>query len=246
MAKSCKDGRSLSPRVSYRKLDIEDGDRFDGRGVYYGATQLEAAMCSDEVVAIVGGGNSAGQAAVFLSSFAKHVFLLVRGPNLSSTMSKYLVSRIEASRKISLQTNTSVQTLDGEAHLQKICWQESVTGRISCDEIQHLFMMTGVDPNTDWLADCLALDGQRFIKTGADVMDSWRLKHLSRFLPSRRICLSLCGRRCAIRQHQTSRFGRRRGFDGDPVCSPDSCDSVADFRLVIRRLPTNVPRRSLE
>ena len=133
-------------------------------------------MCSDEVVAIVGGGNSAGQAAVFLSSFAKHVFLLVRGPNLSSTMSKYLVSRIEASRKISLQTNTSVQTLDGEAHLQKICWQESVTGRISCDEIQHLFMMTGVDPNTDWLADCLALDGQRFIKTGADVMDSWRLK----------------------------------------------------------------------
>jgi thioredoxin reductase (NADPH) len=159
----------------YRRLDIEGADRFDGKGVYYGATQLEAALCSDETVAIVGGGNSAGQAAVFLASFAKHVFLLVRGPNLRSTMSKYLVSRIEASEKISMETNTSVQSLAGEGHLEKICWRNSITGRTSCDDIQHLFMMTGVDPNTAWIGGCLALDGQNFIKTGADVTDTWQL-----------------------------------------------------------------------
>jgi thioredoxin reductase (NADPH) len=177
------DGRLLQGRTivvatgsRYRRLGIEGADRFDGRGVYYGATQLEAAMCSNEEVAIIGGGNSAGQAAVFLANFAKHVHLLVRGPNLRSTMSKYLVSRIEASKKISLQTDTTVQSLEGEAHLQRIYSRESVTGRAFCDAIQHLFMMTGVDPNTGWLGDCVALDRQQFIKTGADVMDSWKLK----------------------------------------------------------------------
>jgi len=103
------------------------------------------------------------------------VFLLVRGPNLRSTMSKYLVSRIEASEKISMETNTSVQSLAGEGHLEKICWRNSITGRTSCDDIQHLFMMTGVDPNTAWIGGCLALDGQNFIKTGADVTDTWQL-----------------------------------------------------------------------
>ena len=170
---SLDDGKVLQGRTivvaagsQYRRLDIEHVDRFDGKGVYYGATQLEAAMCSDEVVAIVGGGNSAGQAAVFLSDFAKHVLLFVRGPNLSSTMSKYLVSRIEASNKISLRTNTTVQLLEGEAHLERICLRESLTGRISWDEIQHLFMMTGVDPNTDWLGDSLALDGPKVHQDG--------------------------------------------------------------------------------
>src|SRR6202011_624411 len=177
------DGKVLQGRTvivatgsRYRGLGIEDADRFNGKGVYYGATQLEAAMCSDEEVAIVGGGNSAGQAAVFLASFAKHVHLIVRGPTLSSTMSKYLIARIEASNKISLRTDTTVQALEGDTHLQKIHWRQSVTGLTSCDSIQHLFIMTGVDPNTKWLGDCLVLDGQDFIKTGADVMDSWALK----------------------------------------------------------------------
>jgi thioredoxin reductase (NADPH) len=91
-------------------------------------------------------------------------------------MSKYLVSRIEASKKISLQTDTTVQELEGAAHLQRIYSRQSMTGRVSHDDIQHLFMMTGVDPNTSWLGDCVALDGQQFIKTGADVMESWMLK----------------------------------------------------------------------
>ncbi len=160
----------------YRKLGIEGADRFDGKGVYYGATQLEAAMCGDEEVAIVGGGNSAGQAAIFLSDFARHVHLLVRGPSLASTMSKYLISRIEASKKISLRTETTVQSLEGEDHLQKIYWRTCSEGGISCHSIQHLFMMAGAEPNTAWLGDCLALDSHDFIKTGADVLESWDLK----------------------------------------------------------------------
>ncbi|HXM98986.1 MAG TPA: FAD-dependent oxidoreductase [Candidatus Dormibacteraeota bacterium] len=177
------DGKVLQGRTvivatgsRYRGLGIEDADRFNGKGVYYGATQLEAAMCSDEEVAIVGGGNSAGQAAVFLSSFAKHVHLFVRGPSLSSTMSKYLIARIEASNKISLRTNTIIQALEGETDLEKIHWRQSLTGQISSDNIHHLFIMTGVDPNTRWLAGCLALDNRDFVRTGADVMDSWTLK----------------------------------------------------------------------
>ena len=104
----------------YRHLSVEGADRFDGNGVYYGATQLEAAMCRNEEVAIVVGGNSAGQAAVFLASFAKHVHLVVRGPNLSGTMSKYLISRIEASKNISLRTLTIIEGLEGEKRLERI------------------------------------------------------------------------------------------------------------------------------
>jgi thioredoxin reductase (NADPH) len=160
----------------YRKLDIESADRFDGKGVYYGATQLEAAMCGDEEVAIVGGGNAAGEAAVFLADFAKHVHLLVRGPNLSDTMSKYLVARIEASEKISLRTETTVQSLEGDGQLRKIHWRDSSTGLVSSHLIQHLFMMAGANPNTAWLGGCVALDSHNFIKTGADVLDAWTLK----------------------------------------------------------------------
>jgi thioredoxin reductase (NADPH) len=159
----------------YRHLSVEGADRFDGNGVYYGATQLEAAMCRDEEVAIVGGGNSAGQAAVFLESFAKHVHLVVTGPNLSATMSKYLISRIEASNNISLRTLTIIEGLEGENRLERIRWKDLRTEVMECPEIKHLFMMTGADPNTAWLADCVALDAQGFVKTGAGVMDGWKV-----------------------------------------------------------------------
>ncbi|MCU1323483.1 MAG: Thioredoxin reductase [Acidobacteriaceae bacterium] len=177
------DGSTLQARTiviatgsRYRPLGVDGANQFDGNGVYYGATQLEAPMCKDEEVAIVGGGNSAGQAAVFLAGFAKHIHLVVRGPNLNSTMSKYLVSRIEASKDISLRTLTTIEALEGESHLERIRWKCLKTDLHECHEIKHLFMMTGADPNTAWLGDCVALDAQGFVKTGMSVMNDWKLK----------------------------------------------------------------------
>jgi thioredoxin reductase (NADPH) len=165
----------IATGARYRRLSVEGADRFDGNGVYYGATPLEAAMCRNEEVAIVGGGNSAGQAAVFLASFAKHIHLLVRGSNLSSTMSKYLISRIEATKNISLRTLTIIEGLEGDKSLEQIRWKDLRTQAIEHHEIERLFMMTGGDPNTAWLGDCVALDAKGFVKTGAGVMDGWKL-----------------------------------------------------------------------
>lgn len=160
----------------YRKLDLPDIERFEGVGIYYGATQVEAPMCQDDVVAIVGGGNSAGQAAVFLAGFAKHVHLLVRGPGLAQTMSRYLIARIEASPDITVETSTTVESLAGDAHLERIRWRNGATGSSTAHEIRHLFMMTGADPNTAWLGSCLSLDAKRFIQTGPDISTGWPLR----------------------------------------------------------------------
>jgi thioredoxin reductase (NADPH) len=159
----------------YRKLDLPNVEQFEGVGIYYGATQVEAPMCRDNEVAIVGGGNSAGQAAIFLAGFARHVYLVVRGAELARTMSRYLISRIEASREITVQTGTTIEALEGNAHLERIRWRNAQTGSSETHEIHHLFLMTGADPNTAWLGGCLALDAKRFIKTGADIQTEWPL-----------------------------------------------------------------------
>jgi thioredoxin reductase (NADPH) len=171
-------GRSLivATGAQYRKLDLANLAQFEGVGVYYGATQVEAQVCSDQEVAIIGGGNSAGQAALFLSTVAKHVYLLVRGPGLSETMSRYLISRIEACPEITLKTFTEIEALEGNGHLERTHWRNTQTGeRHTCD-IQHLFLMTGACPNTAWLDGCVAMDSKQFIKTGADVGDKWPLR----------------------------------------------------------------------
>jgi thioredoxin reductase (NADPH) len=160
----------------YRKLDLPNVEQFEGVGIYYGATQVEAPMCRDNEVAIVGGGNSAGQASVFLAGFAKHVYLVVRGAELAKTMSRYLISRIEASREITVQTETTIEALEGNAHLERIRWRNAQTGSCETHEIHHLFLMTGADPNTAWLGGCLALDAKRFIQTGADIQTEWPLR----------------------------------------------------------------------
>jgi thioredoxin reductase (NADPH) len=177
------DGKTVQGRAiviasgsRYRKLNLPNHDRFEGVGIYYGATQVEAPMCRDEEVAIVGGGNSAGQAAVFLAGFAKHVYLLVRGSGLSETMSRYLISRIEASPEITLKTGATVEALEGDSHLERIRWKDAHTGSTATCAIRHLFLMTGADPNTAWLGECLALDDKRFIATGADTAERWPLK----------------------------------------------------------------------
>jgi thioredoxin reductase (NADPH) len=161
--------------AQYRKLNLPNLAQFEGQGVYYGATQVEAQICSDQEVAIVGGGNSAGQAAMFLSTVAKHVYLLVRGPGLSETMSRYLISRIEACPDITLKTWTEIEALEGNGHLQRTHWRNTRTGeRYTCN-VQHLFLMTGACPNTAWLNGCVEMDSKQFIKTGSDIADNWHL-----------------------------------------------------------------------
>ncbi len=111
---------------------------------------------------------------MFLSAHSKHVHLLVRGPGLSETMSRYLISRIEACKEITLRTWTEVEALEGDAHLERVRWRQTKTGPTDSHDIQHLFLMTGACPNTAWLQGCLELDAKQFIKTGAD-LDNWPL-----------------------------------------------------------------------
>jgi thioredoxin reductase (NADPH) len=159
----------------YRRLDLPNLSQFEGVGVYYGATHVEATVCRDEEVAVVGGGNSAGQAAVFLAGTAKHIYLVMRGPCLAKTMSRYLISRIEASPRITLMAWTRIEALEGETHLNRVRLHNTKTGASETRDIEHVFMMTGADPNTEWLRGSLALDAKGFIKTGAEVQDGWPL-----------------------------------------------------------------------
>src|SRR3984885_4690605 len=159
----------------YRRLDLPNLSQLEGVGVYYGATQVEATVCREEEVAVVGGGNSAGQAAVFLAGTAKHVYLVVRGPCLAKTMSRYLISRIEANPRITLMAWTTIEELEGDTHLKRVRLHNTKTGANETRDIQHVFMMTGADPNTEWLRGSLALDAKGFIKTGAEVQDGWPL-----------------------------------------------------------------------
>ncbi|MGP0074729.1 MAG: FAD-dependent oxidoreductase [Bryobacteraceae bacterium] len=160
--------------VEYRRLNLPNLRQFEGAGVYYGATPVEAQVCADREVAIVGGGNSAGQAAIFLSTVAKHVYLLVRGPGLSETMSRYLISRIEACPEITLKTFTEIEALEGNGHLERTHWRNTQTGERHTCETQHLFLMTGAVPNTTWLSGCVALDTKQFIKTGTELGTDWQ------------------------------------------------------------------------
>ena len=159
----------------YRRLDLPNLSQLEGVGVYYGATHVEATVCRDEEVAVVGGGNSAGQAAVFLAGTAKHVYLVVRGPCLAKTMSRYLISRIEANPRITLMVWTTIEALEGDTHLKRVRLHNTKTGANETRDFQHIFMMTGADPNTEWLRGSLALDAKGFIKTGAEVQDGWPL-----------------------------------------------------------------------
>ena len=159
----------IASGAEYRKPAIENLSRFDGAGIYYGATNMEAQLCVGDDVAIVGGGNSAGQAAVFLAKTARNVHILVRGPSLAETMSKYLVLRIEEHPRIFLHTHTQIVALEGNAELKRIQWRDDRTGEVQSHEIAHVFMMTGAVPNTGWLDRCIALDEKGFVKTGPDL-----------------------------------------------------------------------------
>src|SRR4029450_11507374 len=127
-------------------LHLENLSRFEGAGVYYGATHLEAQLCGGEDVIVVGGGNSSGQAAVFLAQTTRRVNVLVRSGGLAATMSRYLIRRIEETPNIELHTNTEVVTLDGNDHLERVTWRNNQTGQTDSRNIAHLFSMTGATP----------------------------------------------------------------------------------------------------
>ena len=159
----------IASGVRYRKLALARLADFEGAGVYYAATAMEAQLCENEEVIIVGGGNSAGQAAVFLADTAKHVHVLVRGDGLAATMSRYLIRRIDESPRITLHTRTEIQGLEGDSHLEQVRWRNATTGEVKTCVIRHVFLMTGAEPNTAWLEGCVALDDKGFVKTGTDL-----------------------------------------------------------------------------
>jgi len=170
------DGQSVPARTvviasgaQYRRLQLENLSRFEGAGVYYGATHLEAQLCGGEEVMVVGGGNSAGQAAVFLAQTTRRVFMLVRAEGLAKTMSRYLVRRIEETPNIELHTRTEVVALEGNDHLERVAWRNNQTGQTEPRNIAHLFSMTGAVPNSAWLGGCVVCDQRGFIKTGVDL-----------------------------------------------------------------------------
>jgi len=159
----------IATGAKYRKLPIENLSRFEGAGIYYGATFVEAQLCSGEEVIVVGGGNSAGQAAVFLAQTTNQVYMLVRGSGLADTISKYLIRRIEQTPNITFLTRTEITGFEGADHLERVTWRNVQFGQIEKKNIAHVFVMTGADPNTEWLNGCIVLDNQGFIKTGPDL-----------------------------------------------------------------------------
>ena len=159
----------IATGAEYRVPTIENLSEFKGVGVYYGATFMEAQLCRGEEVVVMGGGNSAGQAAVFLAQTAKRVHMLVRGSGLAESMSRYLIRRIEQNPAIVLRTHTEIVALEGSSHLERVRWRNDQTGKIETQDIRHVFVMTGAVPSTDWLVGCVALDAKGFIKTGPDL-----------------------------------------------------------------------------
>lgn len=160
----------IASGARYRRLDIANLAQFEGQSVHYWASPIEARLCAGQEVALVGAGNSAGQAAVYLASHVGKVWLLARGESLDASMSRYLVERIRAQSNIEVLTGTEIEALDGhEGNLATVRWRNRESGVATIHPIRHLFLFIGADPNTDWLANCnVALDARGFVRTGSD------------------------------------------------------------------------------
>ena len=169
----------IAAGAQYNKPKVENLEQFEGRGIYYAATFMEAQLCTGEEIIVIGGGNSAGQAAAFLAETVSKVYILVRGKALSETMSRYLIQRIDENPAIELQLQTEIAALAGDSHLERVTWLNRATGEQSTRTIRHVFVMAGASPRTDWLRECVALDQQGFILTGRDldpILDNAPLK----------------------------------------------------------------------
>jgi thioredoxin reductase (NADPH) len=167
----------IATGARYRSLDLPNCGDYEGKGIHYAATELEAALCHDEEAVVVGGGNSAGQAAVFLSRHATHVHVLVRGARLADSMSDYLVGRIMASARITLRTKTAITALAGDGRLEEVSWRCDDGSGDEPHRIGNVFLMIGAIPNTDWLRGCLELDDKGFVRTGV-LSDDGRAPYL--------------------------------------------------------------------
>lgn len=161
----------IATGAEYRKLAIGNLAQFEGVGVYYLATPMEAPLCAGEEVIVVGGGNSAGQAAVFLASSAARVSMFVRGTGLADTMSRYLIHRIEENSSIAVRTQVEIVALEGDDHLERVRWKDKRDGSVHTSDTRHVFMMTGAVPNTAWLQRCVVMDDKGFVKTGPDLSE---------------------------------------------------------------------------
>lgn len=161
----------IATGAQYARLPVEEADAFTGRGIYYNATHMEAQLCDSEEVAVVGGGNSAGQAAVFLAQTSSKVNLLVRSAKLSESMSQYLIARIDAHPKIEVHYLTQIVAVAGAAHLESIDWKDESSGLRVAKRIRHVFVMAGAAPRTEWLEDSFVLDKKGFIVTGPDLVE---------------------------------------------------------------------------
>jgi thioredoxin reductase (NADPH) len=159
----------IATGAEYRKPPLDQLTRFEGVGVYYAATFMEAQLCAGEEVIVIGGGNAAGQATVFLADHARRVHMLVRSNGLAATMSRYLIRRIEDHPNIEVHTCTELSGLAGETHLASVSWRSRESGNEETRPIRHVFVMAGATPATTWVDGCLALDENGFIKTGVDL-----------------------------------------------------------------------------
>ena len=178
----------IASGADYRKLDVPNRARFDGAGVYYAATQMESGMCGGDQVVVVGGGNSAGQACIFLAENARKVFLLIRGDDLGKNMSDYLAQRIYQTKNIELLTNTEITTMHGESHLEAVEMTNNQTHKTFKKRAAGVFSFIGAIPRTAWLPAEIEKDAKGFLKTGTHVTDSkqWKLKRPPFFLETSR------------------------------------------------------------
>jgi thioredoxin reductase (NADPH) len=159
----------IATGAEYRQLALDNASRFLGTGIYYAATATEARRCEMKEVIVVGGGNSAGQAAVYLAGKCLHVHLLVRSRGLADTMSRYLIRRIAETANITLHTNTAIASLDGDSQLERVIWKAAPDDLLETHAIGHVFLMTGAVPSTRWLQGCIALNDKGFVRTGSDL-----------------------------------------------------------------------------
>jgi thioredoxin reductase (NADPH) len=159
----------IATGAEYRQLNIENASHFLGLGIYYAASAIEARRCERQEVIVVGGGNSAGQAAVYLAGKCRHVHLLVRSQGLAESMSQYLIRRIAETPNITLHANTEITSLQGGEQLERVTWKTAPDNIPETHSIGHVFLMTGAVPSTHWLRGCIALNDKGFVRTGSDL-----------------------------------------------------------------------------